>query len=74
MMADSINAANLNYHLDAEPFIGSENILSSNIENKELLFTLHNKVGIRGRTASVHIDLLENLYHENLALLELLGN
>lgn len=69
---DSLNPVNLNFSLDAESHAGSEKIITGNLQKKDLRFGLHNKVAIRGRSASVHIDLLNRLYKEGESVIELL--
>ena len=69
---DSLNPANLNFSLDAESHTGSEEIITGNLQKKDLRFGLHNKIAIRGRSASVHIDLLNRLYKEGESVIELL--
>ena len=69
---DSLNPANLNFSLDAELHAGSEEIINGNLQENNLRFGLHNKVAIRGRASSVHIDLLNRLYKEGESVIELL--
>lgn len=73
-ISDSLNAASQSFSLDAEPHSGSEEIIFGNYQNKELTLGLHNKLAIRGRSSSVHIDLLNRLQSEGESVIELLSD
>ena len=73
-ISDSLNAASQSFALDAEPHSGSEEIIFRNYQNKEMTLGLHNKLAIRGRSSSVHIDLLNRLQSEGESVIELLSN
>ena len=73
-VAERINVASLDFSLDAESHAGSEEIITGNLQNKQKTLVLHNKVAIRGRSSSVHIDLLTRLRTEGESVIELLSN
>lgn len=73
-ISDSLSATIQDFSLDAESHSGAEEIIYGNYQNKEKTLGLHNKVAIRGRSSSVHIDLLDRLRAEGESLIELLSN
>lgn len=69
-----LTAQSFDFSLKSESFSESEEIISNGLNNRELRMRLHNKIGARGRTASVHIDLLNQLLKEDQELIDQLLN
>lgn len=73
-VSDSLTVSVQDFSLNAESHSGSEDIIQRQYQNKEITLGLHNKVAIRGRSSSVHIDLLNRLRNEGESVIELLSN
>ena len=67
---ETLPVVNLDFSLDIDLLPGSQEIILANYRDPDLMLKLHNQLSIRGRTSTIHIDLLNILLEINQEVLD----